>query len=160
MIIFYRCGGCGLCMVVVSQELHRLLHKERAIGVCYGATFHLRPGDGQGDLPGGQGLPSYVSRQPYFQHMPRFLMHETGIHFVDVFRYLLGELDGVISADLRQLNESIAGEDSGTVVFRVASTTSSSSSSSEPAPKPEEEGAGEDGRRAAGPCSSGEMLMS
>jgi hypothetical protein len=76
MIIFYRCGGCGLCMVVVSQELHRLLHKERAIGVCYGATFHLRPGDGQGDLPGGQGLPSYVSRQPYFQHMPRFLMHE------------------------------------------------------------------------------------
>ena len=95
------------------RELRRLLHEEQLIGTCYSVSFRLRPGDGQGRPP------SYVSRQPYFQHMPRFLMHETGIHFVDVFRFLLGEIDSVY-ADLAQLNDSIAGEDSGTVVFGIA----------------------------------------
>merc|ERR1712194_178334 len=73
-------------------------------------SFRMRPGDGQGNPP------TYVSRQPYFQHMERFLIHETGIHFVDVFRFLLGEVRAVY-ADLRRLNSVIAGEDAGTVVF-------------------------------------------
>ena len=36
--------------------------------------------------------PAYLERQPYFQTMPRFLVHETAIHLVDVFRFLLGEI--------------------------------------------------------------------
>jgi len=48
--------------------------------------------------------------------MPRFLIHETAIHLIDVFRYLLGEVGGVF-ARLRRLNPHIQGEDAGYVLF-------------------------------------------
>ena len=51
--------------------------------------------------------------------MPRFLMHETGVHYVDTFRYLLGPPDGVY-ADLRRLNPAIRGEDAGLFVLDYA----------------------------------------
>ncbi|SFR98306.1 Gfo/Idh/MocA family protein [Yoonia litorea] len=79
------------------------------IGDVLQATFRLRPGDGQGE-------DAYLSRQPYFREMPRFLIHETGVHFVDVFRYLFGDPTHVF-ADLRQVNPVIAGEDAGFVIF-------------------------------------------
>lgn len=80
------------------------------LGQVYQATFRLRPGD-------GQGADAYLSRQPYFQKMERFLVHETAIHFVDTFRFLFGEVADVF-ADLRRLNPVIAGEDAGLVIFR------------------------------------------
>ena len=80
-----------------------------AIGDPLQATFRLRPGD-------GQGADAYLSRQPYFQKMPRFLIHETGVHYVDTFRYLFGNPTAVY-ADLRQINPVIAGEDAGFVLF-------------------------------------------
>jgi predicted dehydrogenase len=52
--------------------------------------------------------------------MPKFLIHETGIHLVDVFRYLLGEVTGVF-ARFRRLNPAIKGEDAGLVLFDFAS---------------------------------------
>jgi predicted dehydrogenase len=52
--------------------------------------------------------------------MPRFLMRETGIHLIDVFRYLLGEVDQVM-ASLVRLNPHIDGEDAGVVLFKFAS---------------------------------------
>ncbi len=71
--------------------------------------FQTRLGDGwQPD--------AYLQRQPYFRTMPRLLVHETGVHFIDTFRYLLGEVESVY-ADLKQLNAEIAGEDSGLLVF-------------------------------------------
>ena len=72
-------------------------------------TFRLRPGDGQGPE-------AYLSRQPGFQKMRKFLIHETGVHWIDTFRFLVGEPDSVY-ADLRQLNDAIAGEDAGIVIF-------------------------------------------
>ena len=77
------------------------------------ATFRLRPGDGQGPR-------AYLDRQPYFQAMPRLLIHETGVHWVDTYRYLFGPVTHVY-ADLRQLNPVIAGEDAGLVIFDHAS---------------------------------------
>ena len=79
------------------------------LGEIYQIRFDLRPGDGQGPN-------AYLDRQPYFQKMPQFLIRETGIHFVDVFRYLLGEPKSVWS-DLRKLNPAIAGEDAGIFVL-------------------------------------------
>jgi len=79
------------------------------LGKPHSIEFRLRPGDGQGPE-------AYLARQPYFQKMERFLIHETGIHFVDSFRALLGEVTAV-SARLRKLNPAIAGEDAGTVIF-------------------------------------------
>ncbi len=72
-------------------------------------SFRLRPGDGQGPR-------AYLDRQPYFQTMPRFLIHETGVHWIDSFRYLFGD-PGWVWADLHRLNPAIAGEDAGVVVF-------------------------------------------
>ena len=84
-----------------------------SIGEVQNATFRLRPGDGQGP-------DAYLDRQPYFQTMPRFLIHETGVHWVDTFRYLFGPITDVY-ADLRTLNPAIAGEDAGFVIFDHAS---------------------------------------
>lgn len=80
-----------------------------SLGQALQLTFKLRPGD-------GQGRNAYLDRQPYFRHMEQFLIHETGIHWVDVFRYLLGEPQAV-SADLRKINPHIAGEDAGYFIF-------------------------------------------
>ncbi|MEL7117380.1 MAG: Gfo/Idh/MocA family oxidoreductase [Pseudomonadota bacterium] len=72
-------------------------------------TFRLRPGDGQGPR-------AYLDRQPYFQTMARFLVHETAVHWIDTFRFLMGAPQRVF-ADLRQLNPAIAGEDAGYILF-------------------------------------------
>ncbi len=80
------------------------------LGDLYQITFRLRPGDGQGPQ-------AYLDRQPYFQRMERFLVHETAVHWIDTFRFLMGEPEAV-SADLRRLNPAIAGEDAGAILFR------------------------------------------
>ena len=87
----------------------RRLIEDGMIGAVFSASFRLRPGDGQGPA-------AYLDRQPYFQTMERFLIHETGIHFIDTFRFLFGDC-GSVYADLRRLNPAIAGEDAGMVVF-------------------------------------------
>jgi predicted dehydrogenase len=94
----------------------KMLLDAQRLGQIYGIKFSLRPGDGQGPS-------AYLDRQPYFQKMPRFLIHETAIHFIDVFRYLLGEVSAVC-ASLRKLNPAIAGEDAGLVVFDFVSGAS------------------------------------
>lgn len=80
-----------------------------SIGTVQQVTFRLRPGDGQGPR-------AYLDRQPYFQQMEKLLIHETGVHYVDTFRFLLGDPTAVY-ADLRKMNPVIAGEDAGYVLF-------------------------------------------
>lgn len=87
----------------------KTLMDDGILGDIYQVTFRLRPGDGQGP-------DAYLDRQPYFQQMERLLIYETGLHFIDTFRYLLGEPD-TIWADLRRLNPAIAAEDAGLLVF-------------------------------------------
>lgn len=82
---------------------------EGRIGTVLQATFRLRPGDGQGPR-------AYLDRQPYFQTMPKLLIHETGVHWIDTFRYLFGNPTAVY-ADLRQINPVLVGEDAGFVLF-------------------------------------------
>lgn len=94
------------------REARRLV-SGGAIGTPLNINFRLRPGDGQGPE-------AYLSRQPYFQSMPRFLIHETGIHLIDVFRDIMGEITGVF-ARLRRINPVIKGEDAGLVIFDFAS---------------------------------------
>ena len=94
------------------REMRCLISNGR-LGNLHGVSFRLRPGDGQGPM-------AYLSRQPYFQHMSRFLVHETAIHFIDTFRFLLGEVSGV-TARLRRINSHIVGEDAGIIVFDFAS---------------------------------------
>lgn len=56
--------------------------------------------------------------------MPRFLVRETAVHLIDVFRWLFGEMSSVY-ADLRQHNPSISGEDAGILLFRHTSGVTS-----------------------------------
>lgn len=109
----------GARVVIHENFRHQPWHREikslieqGKIGDPYQVSFRLRPGD-------GQGADAYLARQPYFQKMPRLLMHETGIHFVDTFRFLMGEVTAV-SARLARLNPVIAGEDAGVVQFEFA----------------------------------------
>jgi D-apiose dehydrogenase len=94
------------------REAQRLID-QGALGEVHNIGFRLRPGDGQGPR-------AYLERQPYFQEMPRFLIHETAIHMIDTFRFLLGEMSGVF-ARLRRLNPHVKGEDAGLVLFEFAS---------------------------------------
>jgi D-apiose dehydrogenase len=91
-------------------EVRRLL-ADGAIGEVHQLSFRLRPGDGQGPR-------AYLDRQPYFQDMERFLVHETAIHLIDVFRYLAGEPTAV-TARLRRLNPAIRGEDAGLFLLEM-----------------------------------------
>lgn len=90
------------------RECRRLIDA-RHFGRLHQISFRLRPGDGQGPR-------AYLDRQPYFQTMPQLLVRETAVHFIDCFRYLMGEVRAV-SARLRKLNPAIAGEDAGLILF-------------------------------------------
>lgn len=110
------CAQAGATLVVHEnfrfQPWYRAVKAamdQGALGAVQQVTFRLRPGDGQGPR-------AYLDRQPYFQQMPRFLVHETAVHWIDTFRYLLGNPLAVY-ADLRRLNPAIAGEDAGYILF-------------------------------------------
>ena len=90
------------------REMRRLID-EGFFGRVHGVSFRLRPGDGQGPQ-------AYLDRQPYFQTMPEFLVRETAVHFIDTFRFLMGEVLA-ITARLRRLNPVILGEDAGILIF-------------------------------------------
>ena len=83
------------------RELQRLL-AEGAIGEPLTYSFRVRQGDGRG--------PDAYPNQPYFRQMPRLLVFETLVHFLDTARFLYGDIASV-SARLRRLNPLIAGED-------------------------------------------------
>lgn len=87
------------------------------MGQVWQSRFALRPGD-------GRGADAYLDRQPAFRAMPRLLIHETGVHFIDLFRWLFGPLTAVY-ADLRQLNPVLAGEDAGLLLMDHATGTRS-----------------------------------
>ena len=78
--------------------------------------FLMRMGDGWGE-------DAYLARQPFFREYPRLLIYETGVHFIDTFRFLLGDVATVV-AETKQLNPAIRGEDAGQVLlkFRNGST--------------------------------------
>lgn len=97
------------------REARRLI-ENGTLGIPHSVSFRLRPGD-------GQGADAYLARQPYFQKMPQFLVFETAIHFIDTFRYLLGEVQA-ITARLRRINPVIAGEDAGYLIFEFSSGAS------------------------------------
>ncbi|MEO4043424.1 Gfo/Idh/MocA family oxidoreductase [Hoeflea sp. CAU 1731] len=111
-----RAAEAGVPLIVHENFRFQPWYREMArslaageIGDVHQLTFRLRTGD-------GQGADAYLSRQPYFQKMHRFLVHETAVHWIDTFRFLLGDIRAVY-ADLRRMNPVIAGEDAGYIIF-------------------------------------------
>lgn len=86
----------------------RRMLEEGRIGRPIAYWFCTRLRDGWGDAP--------YSRQPYFKQMPRLLIHETLVHYIDTARYLFGEIDAVC-AQARRINPVIAGEDRAVLIL-------------------------------------------
>jgi D-apiose dehydrogenase len=95
------------------REIKRQLESGSVGDRLHSLSFRCRMGDGWGEQ-------AYIPRQPYFREYPRLLVYETGVHFIDTFRFLAGEITRV-SAWLRRLNPVIKGEDCGLLVFEFAS---------------------------------------
>ena len=76
------------------------------LGRIFQVSFHMRTGDGRGPDP--------YPGQPYFRQMPRFLIFEVLVHFLDTFRFLAGEIRSVTCRTAR-VNPVIAGEDSALI---------------------------------------------
>jgi D-apiose dehydrogenase len=91
------------------RQLKKLIEGGNIGDKLHSLSFRSRMGD-------GWGADAYLARQPYFREYPRLLIYETGVHFIDTFRYLAGEMTRV-TAWLRKLNPVIAGEDCGQIVF-------------------------------------------
>lgn len=97
------------------REIKRLIDSGAIGDQLHSLAFRSRMGDGWGEN-------AYIPRQPYFRDYPRLLVYETGVHFIDTFRYLAGDITRV-TAWLRRLNPVIKGEDCGLLVFEFANGT-------------------------------------
>ena len=80
------------------------------IGRFTHVNFFMRMGDGWAE-------DAYLARQPFFREYPRLLIYETGVHFIDTFRFLLGDVQSVM-AETKRLNPAIKGEDAGQMLLK------------------------------------------
>ena len=97
------------------QPWHREIKRQLqagSIGELHSLAFRSRMGDGWGEN-------AYIPRQPYFRDYPQLLVFENGIHFIDTYRFLAGEIFRV-TAWHRRLNPVIKGEDRALLVFEFA----------------------------------------
>jgi predicted dehydrogenase len=95
------------------EACRRIAAGEIGMPVTY--RFRHRQRDGLG--------PSPYPNQPYFKDMPRLLMHETLVHYIDTARFLFGEIAGVY-ARTRRKNAIIAGEDAALILIDHAQAVS------------------------------------
>jgi predicted dehydrogenase len=93
------------------REVKRLIDAG-ALGRIYHVAFKMRTGDGRGPEP--------FPAQPYFRAMPRLLIYETAVHFLDTFRFLAGEIASVM-CETQRINPAIAGEDYALIQLRFES---------------------------------------
>jgi len=90
------------------RHLRRLLD-QKAIGEVIYYRFHHRRRDGLGETP--------YPHQPYFKVMPRLLIFETLVHFLDTTRFLFGEIEQIF-CQTRRISSVIAGEDLAVMLLR------------------------------------------
>eukprot|EP01121_Diplochlamys_sp_Union-15-3_P013356 TRINITY_DN4136_c0_g1_i3.p1 TRINITY_DN4136_c0_g1~~TRINITY_DN4136_c0_g1_i3.p1 ORF type:complete len:569 (-),score=116.72 TRINITY_DN4136_c0_g1_i3:8-1714(-) len=83
------------------REIKHLI-SQNIIGEPFYAYFCIRRGDGRGSSP--------YPNQPYFKDMKKYLLFEAVVHYVDVSRFLFGEIATIYSAH-KKINKIIQGED-------------------------------------------------
>lgn len=89
------------------------VQRDGTIGAFTHVNFLMRMGDGWGE-------DAYLARQPFFRDYPRLLIYETGVHFIDTFRFLLGEVTSVM-AHITRMNPLIRGEDTAQILLGLES---------------------------------------
>ncbi len=90
------------------REIKKIIDSD-GIGDLFNLNFRTRMGDGWGN-------DAYLARQPYFRDYKKLLIYETGVHFIDTFRYHAGEVTSAYAL-LKRLNPVIKGEDSCLMVL-------------------------------------------
>ncbi len=93
------------------REIKRLM-AGGAIGDFFHCAIQTRLGDGWGD-------DAYLARQPFFRDYPRLFIYETGVHFLDTFRFLFGEVE-TLYASIARRNPVIKGEDTAMLFCRFS----------------------------------------
>ena len=83
-----------------------------AIGRTIFYRFDARRRDGLGPAP--------YPNQPYFKDMPRLVVFEFLVHYLDTARFLFGPIDEIYCR-LERVNPAIAGEDLAVMLVRHAS---------------------------------------
>lgn len=96
------------------REIKKIINNDD-LGELFNLNFRSRMGDGWGD-------DAYLARQPYFRDYKKLLIYETGVHFIDTFRYHAGEVKSVY-AILKKLNPVIKGEDAGMMILNFDNKT-------------------------------------
>lgn len=94
------------------REIRKIIESDD-LGRLFNLNFRSRMGDGWGE-------DAYLARQPYFRDYKKLLIYETGVHFIDTFRYHAGEVRSVY-AILKKLNPVIKGEDAGLMILNFES---------------------------------------
>jgi len=90
-----------------NRQLKQLLD-EGALGTVHNARF---VGRWRSTLP----TPNFEG-QAFFQHMPRLIVYEAGIHTLDTARYLFGEARRIY-ARMARVSPHIAGEDMAVILL-------------------------------------------
>jgi predicted dehydrogenase len=121
--IVQTAADAGVRLMVHDNFRFQPWHREAKSLLERGAIGRLQTMSCRTRLGDGWGEDAYRARQPYFREMPRFLIFETGVHFIDVYRYLGGEIAQVF-ARLRRLNPFIQGEDAAVILFDFVSGAS------------------------------------
>jgi D-apiose dehydrogenase len=95
------------------RELAKLTGEGSALGPIHSIASNVRLGDGWPE-------DAYMARQPYFREYPRLFIFETGVHFLDTYRFLGGEIESV-HARIQRRNPAIKGEDAAQIICGFAS---------------------------------------
>jgi D-apiose dehydrogenase len=93
------------------REMRRQLDAG-TLGDLFSISVRIRMGD-------GWPADAYLARQPFFRTYPRLFLYETGIHFLDTFRFLGGEIASVYTR-LQKRNPAIKGEDAAQIMCGFA----------------------------------------
>lgn len=93
----------------------KILIDDGAIGEVFHCSVFCRMGDGWGE-------DAYLARQPFFRDYQRLFIFETGVHFLDTFRFLFGEVHSIFAQTARR-NPVIKGEDSALIFCKFDNGT-------------------------------------
>jgi predicted dehydrogenase len=96
------------------RKMRALLH-QGAIGRAYYANMTHRT---RMTLPRMR----QSGQHDLFVSMPRLVIYELGVHYLDTLRYLFGEADSVY-AQMHHLSHSVMGEDMATLMLRIGEVT-------------------------------------
>lgn len=115
------CRRAGVTLMINENGRHqawfrhlKTLIEDGRLGTVHDAMFF---GRWRSTLPQPQ-----FNGQDYFRDMPRLLVYEMGVHYLDIARYLFGEAQSLV-AHVDRVSPHIAGDDRALLLLKCHSTS-------------------------------------